>query len=133
MTSAPAFPPRLAHSTIGRTGRSADQVLMRAGFGDAAAFHDIDLVRQHGSGEAVGDDDRCPPGSQAAEARQPIRLRPWIHGAGRFVQDQDGGAADEGARQGDSLPLPHAQLGAVGERLAQQIGIACRQPFDRHV
>ena len=70
------------------------------------------------------------PAAERAEAREPVGLGPGVHGAGRLVEGDDRGLAQEGAGQGDPLPLAHAQLRAALEPVPQQLIIAPGQVSD---
>src|ERR1035437_745896 len=73
-------------------------------------FHHPPLVQNmndvgvHGGGEAVGDHERRPALGKGAESAQPVLLRPGIHGAGGFVQDDQRGPPEESPGQGNALP-----------------------------
>ena len=78
---------------------------MAAGFDDTAVFHDVNDIGAHGRGEAVGDDERRAADGELPETVQPVGLGPGVHRRGRFVEDDDGGLAQESPRQRNPLPL----------------------------
>src|ERR1019366_2138504 len=97
---------------------------MRSRFDDSAFRHYMSLVRQPGSCKTVRNHNDGAPTRKAAETAKPIRFRPRIHRAGRFVENQYGGTPQESSRQGDALPFPDAQLGAIGEPAPEQLIVA---------
>ena len=66
----------------------------------------------------MGNDDDRPVG-KAAQVLQELLLRPFIQGAGRFVQQQDRRTAEYGPGDGNAL---HLTLGKTGAALAE-IGV----------
>ena len=92
--------------------------------------HDMNLIRQAGSGETVRNHDHGAPASEMAETSKPISFRPRIHRAGRFVEDQYGSPAQKSPRQGDTLPFPYAQLSAICEPASEHLIVAGGKPVD---
>src|ERR1019366_2221734 len=84
----------------------------------------MNLIRQAGSCETVRNHDHGAPACETAETTKPISFRPRIHRAGRLVENQYGGPPQKSSRQGDALPFPDAQFGALCEPAPEQLIVA---------
>ena len=84
----------------------------RAFFGDEAAFEDDDLVRVANRAQTVRDGDDSAAFHQSLERFHHELLRLGVERGGRFVENEDGGVANDGARDADALTL------ATGKREA---------------
>src|SRR5208282_5566316 len=81
------------------------QFLVPAAFDDAPALDYENLVGAADGGEPVRDDERGAPAHQVAEALLDERLRLRVQAGGRFVQQEDARVRQDGAGDGDALPL----------------------------
>lgn len=79
----------------------------------ALAEHEDDICVLH-RGEAVRDDDHGAALTSALKGRLDQLLALGIEGARRLVEEQDVGAADERARNGDALLLAAGERHAAG-------------------
>jgi hypothetical protein len=86
---------------------------VRAALDDAAAVHDQDLVGAADGGQAVRDDEGGAALPQPAEAVADERLALAVQARCRLVEDQDARVRDDGAGDGDALPLAAGQLDAA--------------------
>ena len=99
---------------------------------DAAAVHDDDAVSVAHGGEAVGDDQRCLAGHQAFEGVLDEAFAFAIERTGGFIEQQDGGIAQDGAGDGEALALAARQaragfaeeaVDAIGELAQESVGM----------
>lgn len=84
---------------------------MAAAFGHLPLVEDDDLVGVAHRGQTVRDDQ-----AGASPAAQVVHDGPFgggVQGAGRFVEDQEGGAGGQGACQFEALALAAAEVAAV--------------------
>jgi len=86
---------------------------MRALFDDAAFVENDDLVGLEDSVEAVGDGDDSAALHQFARGFFEQGFGFGVEAGGGFVENQDGGIFEEGAREGDSLGLSAGETGAA--------------------
>ena len=63
--------------------------------------------------QAVGDDEDCPALKTALQCATDAGLQLGIESAGRFIQDEQAGIAQDGAGYAYALPLPARQVQAV--------------------
>ena len=101
-------------------GGALEDVAGGAGLADVAVFHDDHLVGEgHGFLLAVGDVDEGDGelALQALELLADLDAEEGVEGGEGFVEEEDTGADDEGAGEGDALLLASGELGgeAVGE------------------
>src|SRR5438105_7267912 len=75
-------------------GAGVQQLLMRAGRGDAAAVYHDDAVGDLQGVQAMGDDEGGPVAHEIAECLMDQRLAFDVGLAGEFVQDEDVGVAE---------------------------------------
>src|SRR5665213_1318359 len=80
---------------------------------DAACLDDQDLVRSANRRQTMGDDKRCAVLHEIAEAALDESLGLGIEGAGGLVEDEDAGVGENGARDGNALPLSSGELDAA--------------------
>ena len=86
---------------------------MRALLDDPALVHHDDLVGLADRREAVGDDERGPAPQQAPQRRLDQALGLGVDAARRLVQDQDARIGQQGAGEGEQLPLPDREADAA--------------------
>ena len=72
----------------------------------SAVVEDDDLVGQRDGREAVGDDERGPPGHRLAQPRFDLRLGGRVDRGGGVVEDQDARIGEQGAGDRHPLALP---------------------------
>ena len=82
-----------------------DQLLVRALLDDLTVLEDDDQVGAPDRRETMGDDERRPPGQQAAQAELDPPLGADVDARRRLVQDEDARVGQERPREGDELPL----------------------------
>jgi len=76
------------------------ELLVRSLLHDLAFFHRKDHIRAADGGEPVSNHDCGPSFYQAIQGVEYQLLRGGIESGGRFVEDQNGSVADDGARNG---------------------------------
>jgi len=76
-----------------------------AGLDDSSFVEDADEVGVFDGGEAVGDDDGGTVAHQFFEGVLDESFRFGIEGGGGFVEDEDGGIAEDSAGDAESLAL----------------------------
>lgn len=87
--------------------------------GDGAVFDDAALVEnQHAvhaaqGGEAVGDDEGGAAATEGVEVGLEAGLGLDVERAGGFVEDDDGGVAEEHAGKGEALALATGEASAA--------------------
>src|ERR1019366_10367406 len=81
------------------------QLLVTALFDDAAVVHHYDRVGIADGRQAVGDDEAGPPASQSCHRLLDEHLRACVHVAGGLVEDENAAVGEEGAGDGQELPL----------------------------
>ena len=90
---------------------------MRAFFDDVATIHDRDFVGAGDGGQAVGDDEACPERSRRSGAALEQSLQRGLNDAlglrvyagGGLVENHDARVGEQGASEGDQLPLAAGQ------------------------
>ena len=87
----------------------ADQVGMAALLDDAAVVHDQDARGALHGRQSVGDDDRGAVGHHPLQRLLHGNFALGIERAGRLVEQQDGGIAQDGPSQRDALALAARQ------------------------
>src|ERR1035437_839377 len=122
--------PHLRGPGCGIGSAQGHKLCMGSRFYHPPLVQNMNDVGVHGGGEAVGDHERRPARGEGAETAQPVLLRPGIHGAGGFVQDDQRGPPAESPGQGNALPFAPAQFRA-SKPLAQQSLEAILEAFDR--
>ncbi|MDT4855897.1 hypothetical protein FQZ97_902700 [compost metagenome] len=118
-----------AHQAVVQAA-SRHQLGMRAGFHDAALVQDQAAVRTDDAGQPVRQDQRRAAGHQPVERLLDERFVFGVDRGQRFVQDQDGGVAQQGAGDRHALALAAGQLEAA---LADAGGVAVGQRHDEIV
>jgi hypothetical protein len=78
----------------------------------------------------VGDDEAGAPLHQSHQRLLQLLLRARVDIAGRLVQNQDVGIGQDGARDGQELPLAQTQIAAA---LGELRSVPLRQPTDKGV
>src|SRR5450756_302632 len=106
---------------------------MGAALRHAPLVEDVDAVGAVDRGEAVTDEHHGPAPGHLADALEDRPFRDGIERAGRLVEDEDAGVAEEGPRQGHLLPLADAQLLTLLEPLAQHRVVAGGEAADDFV
>ena len=86
---------------------------MAAGFDDLAVVQDQDEVGALDGRQAVRDGEDGATFHGVFQGRLDGPLGFGVEGGGGFVEDQDGGVPQEGAGDGQSLPLPPGEEGAA--------------------
>jgi hypothetical protein len=76
------------------------QLVVAAQFDDSAAVEHGDLVGIAHGGDAVGDEDGGGGGGVAAQAAEDALFGVGVDAGQRVVEDEDGGAAQQGAGDG---------------------------------
>src|SRR5471030_1878650 len=102
----------LAGGHGGEEAALGEELVEAALLDDAALVEDEDFVHGAEGGEAVGDADDGAVFGEMVDGFLDFGLGLGIEGGGGFVEDEEGGVADEGAGDGDALAL------AAGEALA---------------
>ena len=93
------------------------QLIMAASFDDLPLFqHQDGLGVTHG-GEAVGDDEDGPPIHQGIHPLFDQVLGAGVDGAGGFIQNEHRRLGDGGPGDGQQLPLPLGEVGAIAGEL----------------
>src|SRR3954454_23710045 len=115
-----------------RLPRGVAVALGQADVGDPAAVDaDLHVAGRQRAG-TVRDHEGGAPAAEALHRIHDERLGVHVDGAGRLVEDEDGGVAQEGARERYALALaarqPHSTLAdrglvAVGERGDEVVGV----------
>src|SRR6266850_800487 len=93
----------------------------------------MDLVRKHRSGKAVRNNKSGASGGEVAKPLQPVSLGPWVHRAGRLVEDQDWRVPYKCSRKRQPLPFADAQLDALIEPVAEEIFVAVGKPANQGI
>ena len=114
----------------GDRGRPGPTARVAASLDRAAGIHDHDLVGGIGQRKAVGDDQHGAASKQPGQRIADQRLAPGIQAGRDFIQDEDRRILQERPSDGQTLPLPAAQPGAL---LAQRRIVAARQRLDELV
>src|SRR5438034_389254 len=108
------------HGGVPATG--VEQLVVGTVLDDPSAFDDHDAVGPAHRGEPVGDDDGgCAPG-ELEETLVHFGLAPHVEGGRWFVEDKHARSrpdGEQGAGQGETLPLTTGELRAVAELSAQ--------------
>jgi hypothetical protein len=120
----------LAGGHGGEEAALGEELVEAALLDDAALFEDEDAVHGAEGGEAVGDADDGAVFGEVVDGFLDFGFGLGIERGGGFVEDEDGGVADEGAGDGDALAL------AAGEALAafaERGVVALRQGLDEVV
>jgi len=101
-------------------------------FDNAAFLDDEDLVHGAEGGEAMGDADDGAIFGEVVDGFLDFGFGLGVEGGGGFVEDEDGGVADEGAGDGDALALSAREAEAtfaergvvtVGEGFDEVVGV----------
>ena len=79
----------------------------------ATAIEDEDAVEAAEGAQAVGGDQGSAPRQEALQGGGYLRLGGGVQVGGGFVEQEQGGVLQEGARQGEALRLPAAEAGAA--------------------
>ena len=90
-----------------------DQGVVRAGFDDAAFVHHDDAVGMAHGREAVGNDEHAAALADVRHVALHDGLRFVVERAGGFVQDEDAGVGEQGARNGNALALATRETAAL--------------------
>jgi hypothetical protein len=115
---------------LGETGIEAaltQQLGVRAFLDDAALVHDQDAAGLLDRGQAMGDDEGRAPAHDALERRLHEALAFSVEGAGGLIEQQNRRIAQDGASNGEALPLACRQRHAA---LAETGFVALRQRLD---
>src|SRR5690606_34506449 len=88
------------------------EFLVGTPFHDFPPVQDEDFVHRFQPGEVVGDQDGGPAFHQAPDGGQHLFFRYRVQSFRRFIQNQDGGVAQEGPSQRHQLPLSPGELPA---------------------
>ena len=107
-----AWTPGLNAIKLGVNLIAGDEFVVGAFLGDEAAFEDDDLVRVADRAQTVRDGDDSAAFHQSLERFHHELLRFGVERGGRFVENEDGGIAHDGAGDADALAL------AAGKREA---------------
>src|SRR6185295_8709768 len=83
----------------------ADEFGMVAGLGDAAVFQDDDEVGGFHGAEAVGDDEDGAVDHDEFQGAADEVFGFRVDGGEGVIQDEDAGVGDDGAGDGEALPL----------------------------
>src|SRR5438105_3110320 len=84
----------------------AQELLVRAELDDPSLHEHRDPVRVLDGGEAVRDDEARPILHQTVERPLHFPFAFRVEGAGGLVEQEDRRVLEQGARDGDALPLP---------------------------
>ena len=103
---------------------------MGAGLDNAAAIQNYDLVSILDGIQAVSDNQCRTPFHETIDGIDDQRLVSGVQVGCGFIEDNQGGVFQEGARQGDALGLTGAQAGAA---LPDERFISLGEPFDEFV
>ncbi len=100
---------------------------MRAALDDPTVVDHQDLIRVADGAQAVRDHEARPALHEAKHGLLDVQLRARVHAAGGLVQDEDGGIRQDGAGDGQELPLALAQASAF---LGEHRVVAVVEPED---
>jgi hypothetical protein len=87
-----------------------EQLPVRSLFDDPSVVDDQDPTGVADRAQAVGDDEARPSLHEGQERRLDAHLGPGVDAADRLVEDEDRGVREDGAGDGQELPLPLAQI-----------------------
>ena len=90
-----------------------EQRLMRAALQNSSIFDHQNLVGTANGGQPMGNDKRRPPLHQVGKALLDHSLRLGVEAGGSFVQNENAGIGQNGARNRDPLALPAGQFHAA--------------------
>src|SRR6185295_4141726 len=90
---------------LGVAPAAGQELLVRAGFDNAAVLDDRDAVGMADGGEAVGDDKAGPAAHEAGQAPLDEPLALGVEVAGGLVEDEDEGVGQDGPGDGQALLL----------------------------
>src|SRR5216684_3487319 len=94
------------------TAALADQLVVRAVLDDAAALKGYDAIDAADGRKSVGNDEHGPAFDDTPHVVLNDPLALVIKSARRLVEDQNSRIHDEGAGDGDTLPLPTRETAA---------------------
>ena len=97
------------------------ELVVGAAFLHVAFFHDIDAVRIHDLGEAVGDDDHSAALLDGVERVLDLLGGDGVEAGGGLVEEDDGRVFEEEPGDGDALLLAATELLGVGLVAARQV------------
>ena len=106
------------------------QLVVGAALDDPSLVQDVDDVAAHRQRQPVGDADDGLAGRDGRKLLQDLVLGLGVQGAGRLVQNQDRGVAEQRAGDGESLALATGEPAAA---LADDGVVAGRQRHDEVV
>lgn len=109
---------------FGVTSVEPDQFVVGTVFDDAPVFKHDDVVGQAHGAETVADEDGGFAAREDAESGEDLIFGLRVERAGRLIEDEDTGVANEGAGQRDFLPFAAAQLRAFLKPAAQDSFVA---------
>src|SRR5438309_10560194 len=95
-----------------RAGRRIEG-LVRAPLDDSARFHHQDVIRSAGRGQSMGDHKRGASLHQIGKPLLNQSLRLGVEARSGLVQNQNSWIGKNGARDGNSLPLPAGKFDAA--------------------
>jgi len=104
-----------------------EEAVVGAAFDDAAVVEDEEEVGVADGAEAVCDDEARAALEKGSQGLLDEAFGLRVHGAGRFVEDEDARCGDHGAGDGDELPFSGAE---VSTAFADFGGVAGGETFD---
>ena len=90
-----------------------DQFAVRSALDDLAGVDDEDAVGLHDRAQAVRHDECRTAPQQLLQGILHEQFGAGVHGAGSFIQHENAGVGEEGAREADQLPLTQAHVRAA--------------------
>src|SRR6185437_16882535 len=109
------------------------QVVMSAVLDHPPMIENVDPISGAHRGEPMRNDQGAAPPQYLVQGGEQLVLRPGIKGCGRFIDDQQRGAAIERAGDRHLLPLPAGELVSAGKAPGQRSLIASRERTEERV
>jgi hypothetical protein len=100
---------------------------------DPAVLQDVDAVGGADAREPVGDEQHGAAAEERADAVEELVLGARVEGGGGLVEDDEGRIPEEGAGQGDALPLADREVDAAAELLPQHRAVALWEVCEERV
>ncbi len=111
---------------------TADQIFVDTFFDDGATVEHHNPVGTPNGRQPVGDDQHRARPRQVLEGGHDELLGFGVERTGRFVEDQDGGVAQDRPGDRDSLTLSTRQVdAALGDMRVEAVGQAVRELVDK--
>ena len=104
------LPLELAHVQTMIKPAPIQKLLMRALFDNLSVVDDDDVVRIADGAQSVRDHKRSPPLHQAQQRFLDARFGARVNTAGGFIQNQNAGIGENGARDCQKLALPLTEI-----------------------